>query len=157
MSADAEMVPVAWRWRPKGGTVWFYDPSPEWLASQGEAVEKEPLYSADTIASLQAENRTLRNAAVLASERLDRDAAPMCAPDEHQWLTIDECQRCNHHKDHETSSADTIAALRKDAERYRWLRAGHVPAMAYDNQGEELVNDELDAAIDAAQSAEGER
>ncbi len=69
----------------------------------------------------------------------------------------------NYVRDHIHAAADEIEALRKDAERYRWLRDdGDGPANAIaaavaegDNEhGGEYVSwlygDELDAAIDAA-------
>ena len=43
---------VAWRWRPKGGTIWIYNPDLEWLGEQSlDAIEKEPLYAAPPVAA----------------------------------------------------------------------------------------------------------
>lgn len=48
--ADAELAkrgePEAWRWRPKGSTVWLYDPDQEWLAKQSrDEIDAEPVYA----------------------------------------------------------------------------------------------------------------
>jgi hypothetical protein len=40
-----EAKPVTWRWRPKGSTLWIYDPEEEWLNSQGCEIDREPLYT----------------------------------------------------------------------------------------------------------------
>lgn len=48
------------------------------------------------------------------------------------------------------------AALREDAERYRWLRDCNLSAHAGLRQAIEYGSDQLDAAIDAARAAEGD-
>ena len=43
----AAVKPLAWRWKPKSSTVWFYDPDPEWLSRQSlDEIDAEPVYSA---------------------------------------------------------------------------------------------------------------
>lgn len=44
-SAATRGEPVAWRWRPRVGGLWIYDPELEWLERQGDAIEKQPLYA----------------------------------------------------------------------------------------------------------------
>lgn len=50
MSHDESNVAV-WRWRPHDGGLWIYDPEPEWLERQGDAIEKQPLYLAKPVSS----------------------------------------------------------------------------------------------------------
>ncbi len=53
----AQAAPVAWRWRPRGATIWIYDPTAEWRADQqkkGADIDIEPLYSAPPQAPSQA-------------------------------------------------------------------------------------------------------
>lgn len=51
-----EAKPVAWRWRPKGSTLWIYDPEEEWLNSQGCEIDREPLYTHSARAILSSED-----------------------------------------------------------------------------------------------------
>lgn len=47
-------VPVAWRWKPKSGTIWHYDPADGWLSRQKDTdIDKEPIYGPEAIDALQ--------------------------------------------------------------------------------------------------------
>lgn len=94
MSADAEVVETTWRWRPKGSTTWIYNPEPEWLAEQSDdLIDKERVYSADTIAALR-------------QHWTDYPPGDIAELKRH-------AQRCEKLV---SEQRDTIAALRKDAD-----------------------------------------
>lgn len=46
--AQSQQQPVAWRWRPRGATLWIYNPEAQWLAEHRDEadIEVEPLYAA---------------------------------------------------------------------------------------------------------------
>jgi len=41
-----EQKPATWRWRPLGSDIWIYDPTPAWLDTQTDGIEKGPVYAA---------------------------------------------------------------------------------------------------------------
>jgi hypothetical protein len=49
------LEPLAYRWRPRGGKLWIYDPTLEWIEDHRNEVDIEPLYGPDEIASLRAQ------------------------------------------------------------------------------------------------------
>jgi len=79
--------PVAWRWRPLGGTIWFYDPEADWLEHQGDAVEKEPLYAVESIE----QDATVTRVEVLGHP--DKPVAAPCAIGGCQYGTVEQDAR----------------------------------------------------------------
>lgn len=47
----ASQEPVAWRWKPRDGEIWIYDPDPEWLEEHRHEVDAAPLYAAPLYAA----------------------------------------------------------------------------------------------------------
>lgn len=101
MSADAERVPVAWRYRVRPGGLWFLtdDPRPH----VGREVEREPLYSADTIAALRK---------VIAAADAMRAADHLIGPG-----GVDACPKCIAEKAYDLERAAIDAAQSTEGER----------------------------------------
>lgn len=74
----ATAQPVAWRWRPKGGSVWLYDPNPEWLARQSrDEIDAEPIYAAPVAGDAV----SVQEAARVLVRAWDADTFPVENPD----------------------------------------------------------------------------